>query len=86
MQSPKSTDALSRAITEAGGQTALARKIGKQQGHVGNWLARGKVPAEVCVDIERATDGKVTRYELRPDVFGDLPKPKRKAAGHGAAA
>jgi DNA-binding transcriptional regulator YdaS (Cro superfamily) len=74
-----SIEALERAIKAAGNQTKLAAKIGKQQGHVGKWLHRDlKVPAEVCVTIEKATGGKVTRYELRPDVFGDPPKPKPK--------
>jgi len=51
-------------------QTALAKAIGKEQGHVGKWLHRDKkVPAEVCADIEAATGGKVTCHQLRPDVF-----------------
>jgi DNA-binding transcriptional regulator YdaS (Cro superfamily) len=67
-----STKALKAAIKAAGGQTALARKIGKQQGHVAKWLHRDKkVPAKMCAAIEAATNGEVTRYELRPDVFGE---------------
>jgi len=73
--------ALERAIEIAGGQSALAEKIGKKQAHVAMWLKRGKVPAEVCADIEGATDGAVTREALRPDVFRDpLTEPKRKRA------
>lgn len=34
------------------------------------WEKTGKVPAEHCRAIEFATRGKVTRYGLRPDVFG----------------
>lgn len=30
--------------------------------------------------IEAATDGMVTRYHQRPDVFGPAPKRQRKAA------
>lgn len=60
---------LERAIGIAGGQSALAEKIGKKQAHVAMWLKRQKVPAEVCADIETATDGAVTCHELRPDVF-----------------
>lgn len=69
--------ALERAIEIAGGQSALAEKIGKKQAHVAMWLRRRKVPAEVCVDIEGATNGAVTRESLRPDVFR---QPRRKAA------
>jgi DNA-binding transcriptional regulator YdaS (Cro superfamily) len=57
------------------GQTALADLIGKKQPHIAMWLKRGKVPAEVCVDIEGAVEGAVTRSELRPDVFRE-PRPQ----------
>lgn len=72
--------ALERAIEVAGGQTALAGKIGLKQGHVWAWLRRGKrVPAEHCAAIERATGGAVTRHDLRPDIF-DAPPPSEQAA------
>lgn len=61
--------ALERAIEIAGSQAALADLIGKTQAHIAMWLRRKKVPAEVCADIEGATEGKVTCAELRPDVF-----------------
>lgn len=32
-----------------------------------------RVPAEHCRRLEYATEGKVTRYEMRPDVFGPGP-------------
>ena len=73
--------ALERAIEIAGGQSALAEKIGKKQAHVAMWLKRRKVPAEVCADIEGATSGAVTREALRPDVFREPPRqPRKKAA------
>ncbi|MCF8534084.1 MAG: helix-turn-helix domain-containing protein [Reyranella sp.] len=63
------------------GQTALATLLGKGQGHVGMWLSgRRKIPAEDCVDIERVLDGEVTRAQLRPDLFGELPAAKKKKA------
>lgn len=38
------------------------------------WTQAGvMVPAERCMSIEIATSGRVTRYELRPDVFGTAP-------------
>lgn len=70
---------LERAIKIAGSQTALARLINKTQAHVWNWLQAGRVPGEHCIAIEQATGGQVTRYELRPDVFGDPPKKSRAA-------
>lgn len=75
-----SIDALQKAIEVAGTQAKLASLIGKRQGHIGNWLNRDKkVPAEACLPIERATGGKVTRYDLRPDIFG-APRRKRRSA------
>lgn len=72
---------IARAVEIVGGQTKLARKIGGpvRQAHVWNWLNKGtRVPAEHCIAIERATAGEVSRYELRPDVFG--PSPEQEAA------
>ena len=40
-----------------------------QQG-VSKWL---EVPPEHCRAIEEITRGEVTRYDLRPDVFGEAP-------------
>lgn len=71
------TSELQRACRLVGGQAALGRKIGRSQSTVWNWLQRG-IPADECPTIEKATDGEVTRYQLRPDVFGEAaPKPKR---------
>lgn len=60
---------LQRAVTLAGSQTELARRIGVQQAHVWNWLNRskGKVPGEHVIPIEKATG--VSRHELRPDLY-----------------
>ncbi len=67
-----STQALKKAIQIAGSQTALAKLIDKQQGHVSSWLHRDKkVPPRMAILIERALDGQVTRAELCPDIFGD---------------
>lgn len=34
------------------------------------WGKTGKVPGEHCRTIERISNGKATRYSLRPDIFG----------------
>lgn len=61
--------ALQRAIEISGGQSALARAIGVKQGHIYYWLKTGKVSAERVLAIESATDGQVSRSELRPDLY-----------------
>jgi DNA-binding transcriptional regulator YdaS (Cro superfamily) len=73
---------LQKACDQVGGQTALAKKIGRKQSTIWNWLKKG-IPAEQCPAIERATDGKITRYDLRPDVFGEPPEGAK--AGRRAA-
>ena len=59
--------ALQDAVIKAGGQTALARAIGKTQGHVSQWIRREYVPAELVLKIEVATG--VSRHDLRPDIY-----------------
>jgi DNA-binding transcriptional regulator YdaS (Cro superfamily) len=62
--------ALLRAVKLLNGQTALARALGISQGQVWSWINRDKrASALYAVDIEELTQGAVTRYELRPDVF-----------------
>jgi len=70
-------EALHKAIQVAGGtQTALAKKMsehGKKvyQCHIWNLLNRDKnIKGELAVQIEHATNGQVTRQDLRPDIFG----------------
>jgi DNA-binding transcriptional regulator YdaS (Cro superfamily) len=70
---------LSEAITAAGGVSKLASLIGVRQNVISNWRTRGQVPAEHCLSIEQAVHGQVTRYELRPDVFGDPPQAANEA-------
>jgi len=63
-----------KAISITGSQSELARRIGVRQGTLWKWLRKGVAPAEHIVAIERATNGKISRYELRPDVFGPAPE------------
>jgi len=58
---------LQRAVELAGGQTALAKRIGKTQGHISKWLQRDFIPPDAVLAIERATG--IPRHELRPDIY-----------------
>ena len=60
-------EALKRAIECAGGTAKLARALGIKPQAISQWT---RVPAERVLDVERATAAKVTRYELRPDIYG----------------
>jgi DNA-binding transcriptional regulator YdaS (Cro superfamily) len=68
-----SEDPLNRAIEAVGSQQALADALDIKSPSISGWRQAGRVPVERCVAIERATAGSVTRYELRPDVFGEPP-------------
>lgn len=71
--SPNPKAELLAAIELAGGITALAKAIGAQKGAVWAWTNRGKCPPEWCIAVETAVGGRVTRHQLRPDVFGPAP-------------
>lgn len=60
------------AIELAGGPSALARSFEPPISHsaVIYWAKRGQIPADRVLDVEGLIDARVTRYDLRPDVFG----------------
>ena len=65
-----SVEALQTAVDFAGGQSALGRAIGKKQSDIWSWLnVTKKAPAEFVIAIENAVDRKVTRHQLRPDIY-----------------
>lgn len=64
---------LQKAVDIAGSQTALATAIGVSSSFVSQCLSGVRpIPAIRCRDIEIATGGKVTRAQLRPDIYGEL--------------
>jgi DNA-binding transcriptional regulator YdaS (Cro superfamily) len=70
-----------KAVALIGGTNATARALGIKPPSVSRWLRNQRVPAEWCLALEALTKGQVTRYELRPDIFGPKPtrgRPKRK--------
>jgi DNA-binding transcriptional regulator YdaS (Cro superfamily) len=65
---------LHKAIEIVGTQQKLAEKIGlSQQGISYLMNAADKVSAEIAIEVEKATDGVVSRHDLRPDIFGAKP-------------
>ena len=54
---------------ERGMNQSLARAIGVSQVIISQWKTGARiVPAERCIDIDRATQGAVTCEDLRPDL------------------
>src|SRR5687767_7509462 len=67
--------ALASAVALVGGQAQLARAIGVSQPSVWHWLNKAeRVPAEYVIPIETATGGKISRHDLRPDLYPDARK------------
>jgi DNA-binding transcriptional regulator YdaS (Cro superfamily) len=59
---------LSEFLSERGQGSLMAKALGVPQELVSQWRTGVRpVPLERCVDIERLTEGKVTRRDLRPD-------------------
>ena len=61
--------AIEKAIEAAGGVSTLAGVVGVTRQAVEQWVKSARVPAERVLEIERATAGRVTRHELRPDLY-----------------
>jgi len=74
------THPLERVIEILGSQEGLAATLGIKSPSISGWRNRKKVPADRCIAIENAVEGRVTRYDLRPDVFGAAPMKTRKRA------
>lgn len=74
------TNAIARAAQLAGGQSALARKLGCTPQYVSKMCSSGHVPAERVLPVEAAVNSAVTRHELRPDLY-----PVEQAADVAAA-
>ncbi|NYT38898.1 helix-turn-helix domain-containing protein [Allopusillimonas soli] len=71
-----------QACDIAGGLSALSRLLGVKPPTVHQWLSGLRpVPVERCAAIEQATQGKVTRRDLRPDDWY-LIWPELKGADH----
>lgn len=72
-------EALEKAIELAGSQEKLAGMTGYTQGAISQMLNReGKASIKAALQFEDALEGKVTRYQLRPDFFGSPPDKNNK--------
>jgi DNA-binding transcriptional regulator YdaS (Cro superfamily) len=61
---------IKKAIAIAGSQPRLAELSGLSQQHISKLLKQQRqITADVAIAIERATNGKVGRCEMRPDYW-----------------
>lgn len=59
------------AIETAGGsQQKLAEACKVSQQQISYLLKADSISAEMAMKIDSATDGKISRQQLRPDIFG----------------
>ena len=67
-------------LSGRGSKAVLARAIGVHPPDLSDWLSgKRAVPVHHCVAIERATEGAVSRRDLRPhdwqDIWPELVQP-----------
>lgn len=62
-------DLIRQAIEFYGSEAKLGRAIGCTQNAVWQAKKRGRVSAEMAVNIDRVTGGSVPKEKLRPDLF-----------------
>ena len=56
--------------------TDLANQLGRPVATVAAWKARGRIPAECVIDVEKKTS--IPRHRIRPDIYPD-PASEEKA-------
>lgn len=62
---------IARAVQIVGKQAALAEKIGCAQQTISKMLNNEiRIPAELAVKIHDLTGGRVSKSQMRPDLFG----------------
>jgi DNA-binding transcriptional regulator YdaS (Cro superfamily) len=61
------------AISHLGSQTKLAAAMGCSQQQISYLLRSKTVSAKMAIRLEAATNGKITRHIVCPEIFGDAP-------------
>ena len=61
---------IERAIGHYGSQAKLAEAMGCSQQQIAYLLKASSISAEMALKIDAATNGVVSKHELRADIFG----------------
>ena len=59
-----------RAVLRYGSQAKLAEAIGRSQQQISYLMSAKSISAEMAAKLDRATEGEVSKHDLRPDIFG----------------
>jgi len=68
------------AVDKHGSQAKLATAMGCSQQQIAYLLKASSITAEMAMKVDEATDGTVSRHDLRPDIFGPAPQPNEGQA------
>jgi DNA-binding transcriptional regulator YdaS (Cro superfamily) len=71
-------DHISRAAKILGSNAKLAEKVGVSPQAIGKAIRSQRVSTRLAMAIEKATDGAVSRSDLRPDIW--QPDQEKRAA------
>lgn len=63
-------DHIETAVGHYGSQAKLAEAMGCSQQQIAYLLKASSITAEMALKIDAATNGKVSKHHLRPDIFG----------------
>ena len=74
------TTLIEQAIAMYGTEAKLAAAVGCSQPAINIAKRRGGVGAEMAIAIHRATDGRVAKWKLRPDLWTPSDSTPRKSA------
>ncbi|HYE76799.1 MAG TPA: YdaS family helix-turn-helix protein [bacterium] len=78
----KARAAWERAALEAGGFARVGRLCGISRQAVGQWDI---VPPQHVLTVERACDGRVSKFELRPDLYIRPKQTTKRPPSHDQA-
>ncbi|WP_083773321.1 YdaS family helix-turn-helix protein [Methylovorus glucosotrophus] len=59
-----------------GGRPALAAALDISEQAIHKWVKSGRIPTERVRDVEELINFQITRYEMRPDIYGTQPENK----------
>lgn len=66
-------DAMERLFTACGGRHKLADALGITFEAICYWQSTGKIPVKRVLQCEQLCGGTVSRYAMRPDIYGLAP-------------